>query len=317
MRRALIALLLQAAPAAAFAQVPAEPVATALAYGVFQDDVTVIRDAQIDSTRAMDLVLARAARHERDSLARGFIAYGALAATRAPEFRAGVQSRVRAAGRGAVIRQLRRDLGYARRRPPGGEQAVRMVLAMAQADAARMRAVAERYETLGLNLQMAGWAHSTPDSRAAREIYLRALAHRTPPAPVHVIDALGAPLQASPSPLENPRGLGGVHFWDSLSDAPYAALPAPDDARIQAGREITLDRMLTLAGLVIVAAVEEAAPRVEEILPDPALSACLDRAQLHFRQCASVAYGADEDAFCLARHGLREMAACFAAIAAP
>ncbi|MBC7768526.1 MAG: hypothetical protein H7124_07045, partial [Phycisphaerales bacterium] len=74
------------------------------------------------------------------------------------------------------------------------------------------------------------------------------------------------------------------------------------------------DRMLTLAALFIVGAAESEDARV--LLDDQQLERCLALEQLQFRQCASVAHDPNEDAFCLARHGLATPGACFAQLLA-
>src|SRR5262245_17927995 len=85
----------------------AESVYEALdAYALYQNDVSVLIDLEIDSAEAMDGALERAARHDPTAVSRGWIAYGALTAAQSPAFAAGVQSRVRAAGRAPVPRQL-------------------------------------------------------------------------------------------------------------------------------------------------------------------------------------------------------------------
>jgi hypothetical protein len=68
--------------------------------------------------------------------------------------------------------------------------------------------------------------------------------------------------------------------------------------------------MLTLAGLFIIGATPQANTRVDALLDDRTSRDCLHVQQLEFRQCVSVAHTPDEDAACLARHGLRNVAAC-------
>jgi hypothetical protein len=276
------------------------------AYARYQGDVSDLLDMNIDSAAALDGALERAARHDPARVARGWIAYGALTAAQSPRFAAGVQSRVRAAGRAPVLRQLRRDLTYARRRPPGSVEAIQLVLNAAAADSARIAAAGRRFEGLGEALDPAAWAIS---ERSAREARLRRTDTAGVPgewrARLH-ITALSA------TPLTDPYAFGGPRFWDGLArrDAP----PAPAFSWRERNSSTT-DRMLTLAALIIVGAADGEAARVDAVLDDQRTRECLALEQLQFRQCASVAHDPNEDAFCLARHGLIAPSACLGALA--
>jgi hypothetical protein len=72
---------------------------------------------------------------------------------------------------------------------------------------------------------------------------------------------------------------------------------------------------LALAALIIVESETTETARVAALLDDAPSRECLEMQQLTFRQCASVAHDPNEDAYCLARHGLTGPAACFANIA--
>ena len=50
------------------------------------------------------------------------------------------------------------------------------------------------------------------------------------------------------------------------------------------------------------------------MLDDPPTRTCLAMQQLEFRQCVSVSHTPDEDAFCLARHGLGGVGDCLGAM---
>jgi hypothetical protein len=300
---ALAFLLLVSAPARA------ETVHEALdAYALYQNDVSALLDLSPDSAGAVDDALERAARHDPAQVARGWIAYGALTAAQSPAFAAGVQSRVRAAGRAPVLRQLRRDLTYARRRPPGAAEAIQLILAAVAADSARMSAAGARYEALGDTLDSAAWIVFS--ERSAREVRLRRMGdERLTPgmtARLH-IGALAA------TPLANPDAFGGRRFWDALAGRTAPAPPA-QTLRERRAYAATTDRMLTLAAFIIVNAADREPARVSAVLDDQRARECLMLQQLQFRQCASVAHDPNEDAFCLARHGLSASGACFSAM---
>jgi hypothetical protein len=300
---ALIALLI-AAPAAA----QTNPVPTALdAYALYQNDVSILSDAQIDSAEALGAALERIARHDPAAVSRGWIAYNATVAAQSPAFVRGAQSRVRAAGRAAVIRQLVRDMTYARRRPPGDAEATQLILAAVEADTARMDLAAGRFEAMGRDLDMSGWADV--EDRSARHTRLTALR-----ASEILPDAMQARLHigaAAASPLTDPNAFGGRNFWNALVGR-TTQMPAP-----RAARERWLggaDRMRTLAGLIIVNATYTETARVAETLTDRNTEYCLSLQQLQLRQCAASANASNEDALCLARHGFSGPSACFAAL---
>lgn len=277
------------------------------AYALYQLDVSALLDAEIDGAAAVDDALARAARHDPVRVGRGWIAYAALTAAQAPAFAHGVQSRVRAAGRAPVLRQLRRDLTYARRRPPGSAQAIQLIVSSIAADSARMRAAASRYEAIAASLDAAAWVVSP--EHGAREARLRAVSSE------RLTPALAARISIGPlaaAPLTDPDAFGGARFWDALADRGAPTPPPLPPQRLRYSGDA--DRMLTLAGLIILGAAETESARVDAVLHEQRVQRCLTMQQLQLRQCASVAYNASEDAYCLARHGLAGPSACFSAI---
>jgi len=312
MRFVAILFLALAWSAPAYAQ--RDPVHEALdAYALYQNDITHLLEHQVLSPPDIDRTLERAVRHDPARVSQGWIAYGALTAAQSPAFVRGVRSRVTAAGRAPVLRQVRRDITYARRRPPGAGEAIQLILAASAADGARLATAGARYRAIGDTLDISAWTPSTAALRDARNGRLRALSrHRRD------IDPAQAPLlhinAATAAPLTNADAFGGTRFWDAL--AARASPEPPATAR----RESTVaapstDRMLTLAALVILEAAPSEPTRVAAMLDDQRTRDCLAMEQLQLRQCASVANYANEDAYCLARHGLTAPGQCFAAIA--
>jgi hypothetical protein len=313
MRLALASALFVVCAAGAAAQ-QADPLHAALdPYAAYQTGVSASMDADISSAGVMDASLMRAAQYDPAQLARGRLAYAALTAAQSPTFVAGVQSRVRAAGRAAVLRQLQRDPTYARRRPPGASEASALVLASMAADVARLRAASAHYETIGNSIGSAPWnSPLDPTHRQARDAQLHALASQAPvlapelAARVHV----GA---GSGSPLQNHDAFGGTGFWDALGGR-AAAAQAPDHVQLRRDRTSIMDRALTLGALTVIAATPAESARAVAALNDPPTRTCLAMQQLEFRQCVSVSHTPDEDAFCLARHGLGGVGECFGAV---
>lgn len=286
-----------------------EPLHQALdAYALYQTGITTMLDADIPDAAALDAALDRTARHDPARLARGWIAYGALTAAQSPAWVNGIRSRVRAAGRTPVLRQLRRDMSYARRRPPGGEEATQLILRAMAADNARMNALAIRFEGLGNASDTSAWARR----ESARDETLRAPGTRTL---ASELLARLRPLPLTAAPLTEASAFGGVRFWDALGNR---ASPAPPALpwRVIPARAPILDRMLTLGALMVVSATESETARVRAALEDESVQQCLAMQQLQLRQCASVTHEPNEDAFCIARHGYQAPSQCLA-LAAP
>ena len=291
----------------------ADPLQAALdPYAAYQIGVSASMDADISSAGAMDASLMRAAQYDPGQLARGRLAYAGLTAAQSPTFVAGVQSRVRAAGRAAVLRQLQRDTTYARRRPSGASEASALVVASMAADVARLRAASAHYETIGDSIGSAAWnTPLDPTHRQARDAQLRALAGQAPvlgpelAARVHIAAGNG-------SPLQNHDAFGGTGFWDALGGR-AAAAPAPGRVQLRRDRASIMDRALTLGALSVINATPAESARAVAALGDPPTRTCLAMQQLEFRQCVSVSHTPDEDAFCLARHGLGGVADCLGA----
>jgi len=294
---AILALLWSATAAA-------EPLHEAVdAYAFYQTDISTLATLAVRDQDTMDEALLLAARHDPARVASGYLAYGALTAAQAPDFVAGVRSRIRAAGRAPVLRQLNADITYARRRPPGSAQAIALILASSGADSARMITIGARYTELADSIAFADRARRDQRSERLRDVA------RTAPNLSAGFAVRVHPAALSASPLTDATSFGGVRFWDTLV---RRDTPAPRTIAWRETHASRVNRILTLAGLFIAEA--GATPRVRELLDDTRLRDCLAMEQLELRQCASVAASANEDAHCIARHGLTEPAACFAEI---
>jgi hypothetical protein len=304
-----LVLLLVAFPARAQTN---EPLFEAVdGYALFQNDVTELLSHQVTDVGELNPALILAARHDPERVSRGWIAYGALIAAQSPAFVAGVRSRVRAAGRAPVIRQLNRNIAYARTRPPGSAEAIQLILASAAADTSRMIAGGHRYTGFG----DAFAATAPPADTARREVRFNEL--RLLSATRRSADASWAarvhPAVLVETPLTNVNAFGGRRFWDALGNRQSPTSPA-FEWRENSTQSARVNRMLTLAALYIVGATQSETARTSEMLSDRRLTECLEIEQLQLRQCTSVAASANEDAYCIARHGLTAPSSCFASI---
>jgi hypothetical protein len=276
----------------------ADPVHEALdAYALYQNDVSNLLGADVDSGAVVDAALARISRHNSDAVARGWIAYSALAAAQSPQFVSSIQRRIDEQGRAAVLSQLRDDPTYARRQ--NSAQAIRLILDAASADGARAGLAGAPYDRfaqqashvqlvasrLGVDL---GEARLTPDMRARLRI---------------------GPLAAQPS--EDAGAFGGRRFWDSLAGRDGPAPGARGGHERQVYAQVT-DHILTLSAYIVAGAADDAP--TSDLLGDRITQQCLQMQRLELRQCLSVSVEANERAYCLGAHGLTGPGACFSAI---
>lgn len=274
------------------------------AYALYQNDVSVLLDLDVDSAQAINGALARLSRHDPSRVGRGWIAYGALTAAQSPAFAEGVESRVRDTGRVQVLRQLRNDVTYARNQPAGSSRAIQLILNAANADSARAASAGARYDHIARSSD-AGWITSS-ERRAS---LLRASARLTPAMRDRLhVGALEA------RPMNDVEEFGGRGFWDSLAGR-EARAPRARSRREQRGYSDVTNRMLTLAALVVLDAADSERGRVAALLDEPITQQCLEMQRLQLRQCLSVSVDASERTYCLGRHGLTGPGSCFSAMA--
>jgi hypothetical protein len=190
----------------------------------------------------------------------------------------------------------------------------RQLLGALAADSARLVAASHRFEGFAESRLGGAWGVSTAE-REARDARLHASAGETRTLARELAVRLRTAALAE-APLADAGAFGGTRFWDALEnrDSPT---PPTLPWTVAPARVSSLDRMLTMAGLVIVAAADEEPARVSALLDERATRECLAIEQLEFRQCVSVAHDASEDAYCLARHGLAEPSACFSSLMRP
>jgi hypothetical protein len=272
-------------------------------YALYQHDVSVLLDLDVNSAEAINGAVARLSRHNPLRVSRGWIAYGALTAAQSPVFAEGVERSVRSAGRPQVLMQLRSDFTYARREPAGASQAIQLILSAASADSARVAAAGARYDNIA-RTSRAAWITSS-DRRVG---LIRASTRLTPEMRERLrVGALAA------RPMNDIDEFGGRGFWDSLAGR-EANAPRSRGRREQRGYENVSDRMLTLGALVVTGAADSERSRASALLDEPLTQQCLDMQRLQLRQCLSVSHDASERAYCLGRHGLMGPGSCFSAI---
>ena len=292
------------------------------AYAAYQNDVSDMRTSAVGNANQLEEALDRVARHNRDALTRGWIAYGAQTAAQSPAFVQGVRDAAAYYGRDAVIWAVTVDPSYARGLR-GGPEVTRMLLDSANADSARIIAVADRYQELAYSLQRQRWANSVAPQQAARVQRIRSLGAPggfTPSLPSEVSPRLSvAPLSVT---VSDPTAYGGRRFWDAVRGGAevteVSSTPTvTHQFRINATRGEAIDRMAAVAALQALEATDSHQSAVGRLIADPRSRDCFEMAQLQLYQCMSAARFRYENAFCLGQHGLRDIGTCIGAVATP
>jgi hypothetical protein len=290
------------------------------AYAAYHNDVSELRAGSMRTADDLERALDRVARHNRDELTRGWVAYGSSIASQSPAFVQGVRDAANYYGRDAVIWAVTVDPSYARALR-GGSEATRLLLDSANADAARIVAVADRYQELAYSLQRQRWANAVAPQQAARVQRVRSLGREG--APDDAVPATWAPrltvATLSVQPGSDPNAYGGRRFWDAVGGgAEVVPVSAPTGTfRVNPTRGEAFDRMAAVAALQALDAVDANQSAVTRLIADPRSRDCFEMAQLQLYQCMSAARFRYENAFCLGQHGLRDMGTCIGALATP
>jgi hypothetical protein len=315
-----------AAPAAP--EATAAPAATAnlqtavTAYAAYQSDVSQLRADSVSNDRQLEAAINRVARHNRDELTQGWIAYGSNIATQSPAFMQGVRDAASYYGRDAVIWAVTVDPSYARGLR-GGQDATRLMLDSANADSARIINVADRYREYAYSLQRQRWANAVAPQQNARVQRVRSLGREGAPDDA-VPSETSQRLVVTPLSLQpgtDPNAYGGRRFWDAVRGdtgvVEVSAQPVTYQWRVNPTRGEALDRMAAVAALQALDAVEANQSAVGRLIADPRSRDCFEMAQLQLYQCMSAARFRYENAFCMGQHGLRDIGTCIGAVAQP
>lgn len=291
------------------------------AYAAYQADVGDLRTLNVRTANQLEEALDRVGHHNPGALTRGWIAYGAATAAQSPTYIQGVRDAAAYYGRDAVIWAVTVDPSYARGLR-GANDATRLVVDSANADAARILNVAERYQEMGYSLQRQSWGRAVAPRQAARVQRVRSLGTQgAPPVASEVSQRLSvAPLTLSPA--SDPTAFGGRRFWDSLRGGPdtvqVSSNPVTYQWRANPEYARPLDRMAAAAALQVLDADASHRAAMTQLISDPDSTYCFEMAQRQLYQCLSAARFHYENAFCLGRHGLGQIAEqCIGKVAQP
>ncbi len=299
----------------------ADPLAAATeAYASYQLDITELRSRRLGAAPDLEAAIDQAVGHNRDALARGWIAYGAQTAAQSQAFVAGVREAAAYYGRDAVLWAVSADTGYARQLR-GGNDAVRLVLESANADGARIAAVADRYQEQAYALQRQRWGNQVAPQQAQRVQRVRTLSATGSAAGrfASIAPRLSV-TPASLSPQSDPTAFGGRRFWDAVQGGPQVVEASATPVgrwRVDAPRGEAVNRMTSIAAIEALDGTTQRASAVDQLLSEPRTRDCIEMAQLQLYQCMSAARFRYENAFCLGQHAMRDVGRCVSVIAQP
>jgi hypothetical protein len=306
-----------AIPKAEPAQAAASPIATgnpiakaASSYGTFQEDITALDTGVIAKPGDLDAALDRMTGHSPQSLAQGWIAFSAIAASQSASFVATVREAEAAFGRDMLMRGFRNDNAYATRLKGAGD-AVQGMLAAASRESARVYSVGAAFEKRSYDLQKTGWADLRAGNAAARVAQLKQVTAAGRPIS-NVVLAAFSPEASSAAASEGSRLAQSLAEALRLGPSPAQASgsAAPTGLRYRDDRKATVDRVVTLAAIQALDAAPGAPADVSTMLSDKPTQDCLEWARLHMYQCISAARFRYEHAFCLGTHALKDVGAC-------
>jgi hypothetical protein len=224
--------------------------------------------------------------YEPQSLLRGQIAYGALAALQAPEFVAGVRKYV-------ADPEQRRQVAYEVMKDPayavsfaGSAKAAGLVMGALQDDGKKLVDLGASVKQAAYDVQHQGWSKAEVAGRDARLTLAKELSS-TPnlgevaeTARLQSVVSGGGQMSVAPTEAAPPYTPVVVH---SLAVAALAALGYADDASLG---------------------------QVMPMLAEPTAANCLNMSKLNLYQCLAVAKPHYEDVFCLGQHALTDTGRC-------
>ncbi|MGE3303464.1 MAG: hypothetical protein AB7M12_10155 [Hyphomonadaceae bacterium] len=309
----------KAEPAAPSAPLPIEPLAAALqSYAAFQADIDLVNGGSIQGPKDIERALDKAAALDRDSLTRGFIAYGALTAARNQQFVDEVRKVAAAYGKDRVLNALIKNGNYAGT-ITGGSTATEYVIRAAAADAARVAEAGDRVKSRAREAQNLKWGKALSGAAAPRMTRLKQMAAASAGPGRALPPEQAERLKIVPGdPSSDPASFGGAAFWrtfaNNASTATLTSLPTQTQnfawADNSGGASIR-SSMLTLAAMYALDATQDRPAATDAALNDRATNGCLRGAQLQFYQCVATAHFNYENMACIGEAGFNTVAGCF------
>ena len=285
---------------------PAEPdpfLETASIYASFFSEVSEAGRRELAAPQDIDASFsALTAFYHEDHLPRGQTAYSGLLAAETPQFADAVRDIADFYGVDATAHGLLHDPLYVTGFDGASDAAAAVEAANAE-DIALLDEVSLRYREAGYNLQLVGWAKAALDD----SVQLARL--ETGPEQLNISVDLNAPETGIQD--AGFRAASSLFPRDVAIDGSGVSL---DDLRVSVGeRQLTPDERRM--GQILVAAalrsIEDGdSARLDEAMINQARERCMLFVRLNLAQCVKAGRQKFEDAFCLAEHGLTEVADC-------
>ncbi len=235
-----------------------------------------------------------------DDLAVAWTAYAALSASITPAYMDGVRDAVELYGAKRVAKGLRRDPRYARSLA-GGDDATRAIVARLAADADALRTAAARVDGQSYAIQDQPWALTRHGPAHTRLAVLTAAAADIRPADPQLSAWLA---QRAADTVERQSE---DRFRPFLIASAFAGSGARDEATPHRTYDSAVDGALTLAALTL---LNDARGADAALYSARQVKQCSSMARLNIEQCIAAAAFPYEDVFCIAEHGIDEIAAC-------
>lgn len=235
-----------------------------------------------------------------DDLSIAWTAYAALSASVTPEYMDGVRGAVDLYGAERVAKGLRRDPRYARSLA-GGDDAVRIIVTRLTDDADALRAAAARVDGQSYAVQDQPWALTRHGAAQTRLAVLTAAAADIRPADPQLTAWLA---ERASDTVERESEERFRPFRIASAFAGSGGRPAAAPHRTYDG---AIDGALTLAALTM---LDEARGEDASLYSARQVKQCSAMARLNIEQCIAASAFPYEDVFCIAEHGINEVAGC-------
>ncbi|MCA8888293.1 MAG: hypothetical protein KDA46_05665, partial [Parvularculaceae bacterium] len=273
-------------------------------YVAFRDDIAAIEAVPFTSPETTREAHRRLSAHNDEALATGWVAYAALVAADAPDFKEALQKEVnnrknrhgKLKGADAFFAKLAEDPGYPRTLP-GADDAIKRVLSMTSQDMTRVITLGEAFKSQAYAMQKTSWGKQKIPSASTRLSDAASYARQRPAATAPALAAVTEKGVTAPSLAS------ATSSWD-----PDWGAKASAGKMTEPNAQIVMNRVLNLAARYAVSGVNE--KTVAAYAKNNKSSQCLSMATLTLKQCIAATRAPYEEAFCLGEHGLNDVATC-------
>jgi hypothetical protein len=272
--------LATASPSVGGVGLPRDVLEAAGAYRLYMRQAAAVTASFADGASVASALKAGAA-YEPKQLARGAVAFAAVAALQEPAFVQALRAQD-PTRRAELAAELVRD-PYAAAALPGARAAAGRAAAALAGEGERVRAAGQRIKQAAYDVQRQSWAKGEVTGRVERLAAVKTLSAQT--------------LSASATELAELQ----------LAALGASRLELPSGAPEPAERPV-IARGLALAALAVLGEADSA--RTEPLLDDAACGSCLRMSKLNLFQCLAVAKPWYEDVFCLGQHVLIDTGDC-------